>query len=453
MELNEFRSELHRLSSLVAGWSAPEDITAIERDLALAKLRNLYEALRYDGVAADAGTTGGDASDFAAALALEPFSLEPDVTFGEQLDDEAEPGGAEPAEEEPDVEVELIFAEESYEEGAAADDVSEEPESEAEASADAPRSAETPIEEDLPESGRVAADSPAEEFEHAESVPAEAASALESPAKDQPATGDGPAADTAVPVPSEAAESVPERAALSAAEPEAQPAATIGAPTLFGVEDATKRHRHRQRVIMSLYDADPAVPLRSEPAVADAVSPAVASQPEPSQVEAPVPEEDPVSAPERLAAVQSAPSPESCPIEPQPAAAADSVSAEAECGAGEPARVDADFARTGAVLGEVINHDVRTLGETIAPSRGEASELARTEPVTDLRRAIGINDKFLLLRDLFGGDAAAYDRAVDALNDMESLDECMIWIAEHYAWNANCDGAKLLMELLERKYA
>ena len=82
-----------------------------------------------------------------------------------------------------------------------------------------------------------------------------------------------------------------------------------------------------------------------------------------------------------------------------------------------------------------------------------ASELRRSEPVTDLRRAIGINDKFLLIRDLFGGDGEAFDAALDALNGFGDLDDCMIYIAENYAWNANSDGAKLLMELLERKFA
>ena len=33
-----------------------------------------------------------------------------------------------------------------------------------------------------------------------------------------------------------------------------------------------------------------------------------------------------------------------------------------------------------------------------------------------LRRAIGINDKFLMIRDLFGGDAAAYEAAIGTLN-------------------------------------
>mgnify|MGYP000169559345 CR=1 FL=1 len=106
-----------------------------------------------------------------------------------------------------------------------------------------------------------------------------------------------------------------------------------------------------------------------------------------------------------------------------------------------------------AVLGEVINHDVQTLADTITPPRNMASELRRSEPVTDLRQAIGLNDRFLLIRDLFGGDAAACDRTLDRLNRFEDLDDCMIFIAEHFAWNPNSDGAKLMMDLLERKFA
>ena len=107
----------------------------------------------------------------------------------------------------------------------------------------------------------------------------------------------------------------------------------------------------------------------------------------------------------------------------------------------------------GAVLGEVINHDVQTLADTIAPRRDMASELRRGEPVADLRNAIGINDKFLLIRDLFGGDGEAYEEAIATLNAFDDFDECMIHIAENYAWNPNSDGAKFMMELLERKFA
>ena len=42
---------------------------------------------------------------------------------------------------------------------------------------------------------------------------------------------------------------------------------------------------------------------------------------------------------------------------------------------------------------------------------------------------------------------------IGTLNGFDDFDECMIYIAENYAWNANSDGAKFLMELLERKFA
>ena len=82
-----------------------------------------------------------------------------------------------------------------------------------------------------------------------------------------------------------------------------------------------------------------------------------------------------------------------------------------------------------------------------------ASPQRHGAPVADLRNAIGINDKFLLIRDLFGGDGEAYEEAIATLNAFDDFDECMIHIAENYAWNPNSDGAKFMMELLERKFA
>lgn len=463
MELTELRSELRRLTAIVEGWNAPEEITGIERDLALAKLRTLYEALRFDGVTADAeAASAGDASDFAAALELEPFSLDPDEPFVGAFSGETAPVETEPVGEGPEVEVELIFAEDAFGEEPT------KPESElAERSAEEPSEADGAAAEPQPEcfghEMPVASDpEPSEECAPAPAAgampeadvtePADAAAAPEPEAKDlgqtgaampEPETKEFELRDAAIPEP-EAKEP----------EPEPQPATPVGAPTLFGTEEATKRHRHRQRVIMSLYDADPA-PVRSEPAAAAAEPEAARLRTDTTEIGSATTEEGPVSALERLAAVQGVSAPQPAPVETQPEADSDPVveSPAERAEATEQTAVGPNFVGTGTVLGDVINHDVRTLGETIAPPRGEASELARTEPVTDLRRAIGINDKFLLLRDLFGGDETAYGRAIDALNGMESLDDCMIWIAEHYAWNAGCDGAKFLMELLERKYA
>ena len=69
MEWKRIQTELRRLESLVDGWAAANRISTLERDLALDKLKALYEELRFaDAVVAD----GSDEVSDAAAVAPEP---------------------------------------------------------------------------------------------------------------------------------------------------------------------------------------------------------------------------------------------------------------------------------------------------------------------------------------------------------------------------------------------
>ena len=325
-----------------------------------------------------------------------------------------------------------------------------------------------------------------------------------------------PAAESAAaPAPSVDAEQTSAQEAPAKAEAHSAPGTQPIAPTLFELEEETVRHRHKQRVIMSLYNTEPAAPAPkpasvpaleptgkpvaggkpaaeasfAQPAVAGSASSGSAASDSASAGTAAAgvsvsdatagaalsatPFTAPVTEPAASAttpvgsvttslgsATTSAPGPDALasrtPVAaPQPKAAETT----APDNAGDDDEPDFEEITleakntSGAVLGEVINHNVQTLADTIAPPRDVASELRRSEHVTDLRRAIGINDKFLMIRDLFGGDAAAYEAAIGTLNGFDDFDECMIYIAENYAWNANSDGAKFLMELLERKFA
>lgn len=100
------------------------------------------------------------------------------------------------------------------------------------------------------------------------------------------------------------------------------------------------------------------------------------------------------------------------------------------------------------VLGDVLRADVHTLGESIA----RAKDISEAAPVASLRAAIGINDRFLLIRDLFGGDAAAYEKAIVAIDSFDNFDDCMVHIVENYSWRSTSDGAKLIMNLIQRKF-
>ena len=58
----------------------------------------------------------------------------------------------------------------------------------------------------------------------------------------------------------------------------------------------------------------------------------------------------------------------------------------------------------------------------------------------------------MMIRDLFAGDEAAFDAAIERLDSFTSLDEALIHIAENYTWAANSEGAKMLMQILQRKH-
>lgn len=68
-----------------------------------------------------------------------------------------------------------------------------------------------------------------------------------------------------------------------------------------------------------------------------------------------------------------------------------------------------------------------------------------------LRQSIGINDKFILLRDLFAGDNDYYESSITKLDEFDNLDEAMLYIYDNFRWSPNSEGARLLMELLARK--
>ena len=99
-------------------------------------------------------------------------------------------------------------------------------------------------------------------------------------------------------------------------------------------------------------------------------------------------------------------------------------------------------------IADVLASDKKVLAEKIASAEKPTTPFHR---ITDLRKAIGINDKFLMIKDLFGGDVARYEATIDTLNEFEDLDDCMIYIVENFSWNPDSEGAKLLVSLIERK--
>ena len=94
----------------------------------------------------------------------------------------------------------------------------------------------------------------------------------------------------------------------------------------------------------------------------------------------------------------------------------------------------------------------QTLADTLAAPTPLADEINHSR-LRSLRNGIGLNDKFLMIKDLFGGNAAQYEATIDVLNEFDDLDDCMIYIVENFRWNPDSEGARMLVSLIERKLA
>lgn len=401
MDLKTVRRNLIQAVELVEGWTTQSEVSAVERDLVLDKIRKAYDAIRFGGVAHEQSL----ARPKAVAVAPIPQPVEKPTEQPVEKPTEQESATEPESSDEPEVEFEFIVYEgEESDESEGESDENEGNEGEGEKYSD------DETEADLSD-GEYSDVEPADEEESDEEEPTEpiASEPTEEPISEEPI------------VPSEPTEKPISEEPTAPARPQ-----NIE-QSLFGGEDSAWRRPRRRSVIMSLYDADPqpskteqsAMPVEPQPQPTSTPQPATEPQAQPAIKPQPTATERPVVAEERPAPVQYAVAPK--PLE----------------------EIDAE-----AVLGEVLMADVHTLGDTLS----HAPSVADTAPVKTLRGAISVADKFMIVRELFDGNEPAFEHAIETLDAIDDFDDCMVHIVENYSWRTSSEGAKLIIDLLQRKF-
>ena len=503
MEVNKIQEELARLIELVDGWAGSHDVPGIERDLVLDKLKKLYEAIRFANF--DEGDSSASASvaaqqSVAEVAPVSEISIDLDDLLAEPVRDSLPEPAAMPEALGESAGVSAAVPESAPSVKPVSASAVTEPEPEpvlvvasapvAEPEpvlvvASAPVAEPDPVlaDESAPESVPVSESAPA-----AESIAVAVAVSVTSGLSRQDASMEGQSDkasgtghDAAVRTGREglAGSSAGQVVAPSSEADAESKQKVVVSDSLFDLDDLVIRHREKRRVIMSLYETDgPQEAAASKIPVGTGQKPGHAAAPQ--QQATAGKEQDDAAAPQPETLLEKMDEPKKSVTsqipEPQSETSeSDSVAAEISEQADNAADADASVAasqKTGVaettstktdapkypfaaepepVLGEVLGGDVHTLADTIAAPKDMASEIVRKERITDLKQAIGINDKFLLLRDLFGGDTERYERTIDRLNEFDDLDDCIIYISENYDWNPSSDGVRFLMELLERK--
>lgn len=102
--------------------------------------------------------------------------------------------------------------------------------------------------------------------------------------------------------------------------------------------------------------------------------------------------------------------------------------------------------------------ETSSLNESYASSQTPESlgdKLKKTK-INDLKEAIALNQKFLFMNELFGGDKSKYDLVLDKINGCETLIEAKAYlsseIATYSSWDEETEAVQQFNTLIERKF-
>lgn len=98
-----------------------------------------------------------------------------------------------------------------------------------------------------------------------------------------------------------------------------------------------------------------------------------------------------------------------------------------------------------------------SLNDRLKQSKTELMEVLKESPVKDLRKAIGINDRFIFLNELFRGDENAYERSIRTINNFNIYAEAEYWISRELklklGWDNNNPAVAHFDQLVKRRFS
>jgi len=98
-----------------------------------------------------------------------------------------------------------------------------------------------------------------------------------------------------------------------------------------------------------------------------------------------------------------------------------------------------------------------SLNDKLKQSKKELSEALKDTPIKDIKKAIGINDRFQFINDLFKGDEAMYERSIKTINGFSIYPEAEYWIRRELktklGWDDQHDTVKQFDHLIKRRFS
>jgi hypothetical protein len=97
-----------------------------------------------------------------------------------------------------------------------------------------------------------------------------------------------------------------------------------------------------------------------------------------------------------------------------------------------------------------------SLNDKLKEDKTEVMHALKDSPIRDLRKAIGINDRFVFINELFRNDEAMYERCIKTINSFNIYPEADYWMNRELmvklGWDENLESVKHFYQLVRRRF-
>lgn len=101
-------------------------------------------------------------------------------------------------------------------------------------------------------------------------------------------------------------------------------------------------------------------------------------------------------------------------------------------------------------LGDSFSKE-KSVNELLAGDSNKLEYKISNSPVESIKTAIGINDRYQYIRELFNGNAEEFSNAVSKLDSMKSINDAVRYIQQNYNWKKNETNLKFV-SLIKRRF-
>jgi len=105
------------------------------------------------------------------------------------------------------------------------------------------------------------------------------------------------------------------------------------------------------------------------------------------------------------------------------------------------------------ILGEQIGKEKTSVYERVSTQKDQIESIKQIgKPVSDIRKAFGLNDRFYYQRELFNGNPELFNQTLDQINQMDSYASATHFLLSNFQWAEDNEVADSFLKSVKRRF-